>query len=671
MEPSTREWSLFTTISVISASVMGSLEAMSLILRGIPNSAELAVSLIAYGSIGYGFCVTLLALFIYSIIRNKRNEEQSMWPTAICIPIGLFIVVLALSYLQGGIMQCIFFIPGSILFALMICFILRNALKRIRILSSVQTLLMIHIVAFSFNVILVVIIYNTGSWKWVGMLVVLIALGISSFVGFFNIIKRPIGLLVVTNVIVVVSLAIIPFWPLSTVKQQLPNILLITIDTLRQDHLGCYGYERAHTPNIDKIAHEGVMFSETVAPGPRTGPSHISILTGLYPHHHGAIRNGDWISDKVTTLPEILSTYDYSTAAFVSGWTLRNESCGLTPRFQFYDENFSPLKLIQEAALQLRLINLGTVFGPKLGLNPVRVERSAASTTDAAIRWLQRNHGHPFFLWVHYFDPHDPYDPPPFYRTMHVKSSHWKINKNFFNLDVVEGEKLIKDKNFDYMIALYDGEISYVDAEIGRLYKTLNDLQINSNTILLVTADHGESLGEHNYYCVHRDLYETCLRVPLIFNNPKAQYTKQLIHGPTRLIDIAPTILDLLNIDEKVHFDGKSLLPLMNGENGKASEEALASLFEGKTEMFCVRKNGFKLIWTGPYWRGGLRTPPHEELYNIQSDPDELNNILMDRPSVLPEMRKLMKSFRHGKVNVRKNLNEETKEKLRSLGYIQ
>lgn len=267
------------------------------------------------------------------------------------------------------------------------------------------------------------------------------------------------------------------------------------------------------------MAEAGVLFLDTVAPIPLTGPSHTSIITGSHPIHHEALRNGNWLSPQSKTLPEILATYGYDTAAFVSGWTLKNQGYGLASRFHTYDDSFSPWQWLPDEAWKLEFLQLATFLGFKIGITSRLEERPAAQTTQSALQWLRRKADRPFFLWVHYFDPHVPYAPPPPYNTMHDPNFKGEINSDLYHLNASQREAWFQDKKaVRHMTALYEGEISFVDAEIGHLLTALKESRLESNTLIILTADHGESLGEHHSYFDHSDLYDTCLKVLLIFH---------------------------------------------------------------------------------------------------------------------------------------------------------
>ncbi|MFX0194685.1 MAG: sulfatase [Candidatus Hodarchaeota archaeon] len=683
MNISKRKLIKFVAIAGIAGSLPGLLEIMIWMLRGTVTSAESAIVLLVYGCLGYGLFSMIFALLWYLItVRSQKISCQYMWVTAICIPIGLFVCMIAITLIKGALKEYVLFVTASISLSLMLCSLLHKFLKRLHFLSSIQAWLLFQAILLNANIILIAMLFKTGGWQWFGVPMALLAVGYFICVMLFKIFKSRVSLLALTNVIAIAVLTSIPLWLNYSKRvrseQQLPNILLITIDTFRSDHIGCYGYESARTPNIDQMAEEGVQFLETVAPIPRTGPSHASILTGLYPIHHGMLRNGTWLSPQIVTIPEVLAGYGYRTAAFVSGYSLKNQACGLASRFQIYDENFSKWRWLPEETLRSRLIRFALLIGRKMGIKPLTWDRPAARTTDAALRWLRSIHGEPFFLWIHYFDPHFPYVPPTPYENLH--DPHYKgtvdlrrYSLKWYYLRASQREEVVQDSRaLDHIIALYDGEISYVDAQIGRLRMAIDDWQLNTNTLVVLTADHGESLDEHNVYFGHDDLYDTCLKVPLILNFPSNHWAKQRVSDQTRLIDIAPTILDFLNMNAHLPCDGKTLLPLITGQKTEEGMgAAFASLNDEHKVMSCLRHKGFKLIWANQLLRYGHNMIPfREEIYNLSSDPDELQNILAYAPPILPELRRIMAHWSDRKIGDQPELSEEVKERLRSLGYI-
>ncbi len=248
-----------------------------------------------------------------------------------------------------------------------------------------------------------------------------------------------------------------------------PNVVLITLDTTRADYLSSYGFPLPTTPHLDALAERGVRFSDASSQIPLTGPSHATILTGLYPHQHGAIRNGVPLLEGIPTLAERLSAQGYRTAAFVSGWTLRGNLSGLARGFDTYDDRMED---------RYHLVNS---------------QRFAHQVTPPALKWLRDNARRPFFLWVHYFDPHTPYKKRG------------------------ESHAILERASPSAMAALpqrnrnYASEIHYTDRWIGKLLQALKELDLESETIVVVTADHGEALGEHGYVGHGRQIYQEIL----------------------------------------------------------------------------------------------------------------------------------------------------------------
>lgn len=285
-----------------------------------------------------------------------------------------------------------------------------------------------------------------------------------------------------------------------------PNVLLITIDTLRGDALGWIG-GRNDTPALDHLAKTGARFRHAVTPVPITLPAHTSILTGLYPVHHGVHDNGQTVPAEIPTLAELLSADGYRTAAFVSGFPLRR-IFGLDRGFHHYDDT----------------MNKGSEGW---------VERTALDTATAVIAWIE-SAPNPWFVWVHFYDPHDPYDPP---------RSFWR-----------QGPQ-----------GAYLGEVAFTDFAIETLLDGIPG-PARRNLLTVFTADHGESLGEHQEKTHGFFVYDSTVVVPLVFHFP-GRINARAIDQQPRLIDIAPTILDLLDIPQIPDADGLSLAPILAGRS--------------------------------------------------------------------------------------------------------
>lgn len=365
------------------------------------------------------------------------------------------------------------------------------------------------------------------------------------------------------------------------------DIVLITIDTLRADHLGCYGYKDQISPGIDAIAAASLLFEKAYATAPLTLPSHASMLTGVYPATHGFRDNAFFSTLKNPLLARILKERGYRTAAFVSGAPLAAKF-GLSPGFDHYDDYFT-----------------GT-------------ERKADLTTDRAITWWQ-NTSSPRFLWVHYFDPHSDYDPPTSYRE--------KFSTN-----------------------LYDGEIAFVDQELSRLTATVRD------AALIITADHGEGLGEHGESTHGVFLYDSTLRVPLMIRAPGIQPAKK--REPVTLCDIFPSILDLAQIPLPQNLQGTSLL-----------KTTMPRTFFAES-LYAMRNFGYSSVFAAIRHDGKYIHSPKPEFYDLSTDPAEKTNRVTSA-DVTKWKQDLQKYMQSGvrPLSEKRMLAEEL-EKLRGLGYV-
>ena len=462
------------------------------------------------------------------------------------------------------------------------------------------------------------------------------------------------------------------------------NILLITADTLRSDHLSCYGYERQTSPHIDELASRSVQFMDASTPVNLTNPSHVSIFTAKYPKDHGIYTNWSTLNKEHVTLSEILKKQGYKTAALVSTNHLNADISGLGRGFDFYRNIQKP-------------------------------EAKADETVKDALGWIKRNGKERFFVWIHLFDPHLPYNPPPPYdKIFDPKYDGWgKIffdvyNQKFsahefasnrtlapfqletlaraaqgrlLNSDIFSNKIGLTERDVEYARSMYDGEIRFMDEEIGLLFKEMGNLGLSSNTIIIFTADHGESLGEHGIYCDHKGLYEDTIKVPLIIYVPGKAPRK--IGSAVSNMDILPTLLDMLHIsvssDIKVAFDGKSLFPLMQGETLEIRDKFF---LEQKNNLAkSIKSHGYKYIMPIP---GNFVHFPndyihHEELYNLRSDPGEKINLMTNvNPQDTPyeSLKESLKAWAEKSWIVKRdtkaleNLNQEQRDRLKALGYI-
>jgi arylsulfatase A-like enzyme len=447
---------------------------------------------------------------------------------------------------------------------------------------------------------------------------------------------------------------------ISTTSQKKPNIVLITIDTLRQDHLGCYGHTDARTPNLDALFEEGVGFTQANTCVPVTLPSHASILTGLYPNAHGVRDNGSYrLKEAGLTITEALKTEGYSTGAFVSAFVL-DRRFGLDKGFDVYDDDFSGSVLkATEWQLSPRTYTGDYDF----------YQRKADEVTTAALGWLDRNRNGRFFLWVHYFDPHAPYYS---YGEGGVRP--------LLQVPSPSPNGVYSAPYTEKVIGIYDQEITFTDKWIGRLLDAVSEWGLTESTFVTVVSDHGESLGEHDYYFQHGGVvYDTTMKVPLLMRLPYDGPNAIVIDDIVSTVDIAPTIYHMLGIEPEAQIQGSSLIPLMFGETGTNPDhvyaETLLPIRFGKNELRSVKTKQFKLI--------AVPATGEHRLFDLQLDPGETENLLaQDRKGpleahherIIDELKlKLEKLIRSGTSrggDAPEMLDEETKQKLKKLGYL-
>jgi len=413
-------------------------------------------------------------------------------------------------------------------------------------------------------------------------------------------------------------------FPLPAAKPR-TNVILITVDTLRADRLASYGYANGRTPTSSALADEGVLFSNVIVQTPITLPSHASILTGTYPFYHGVQDVVGRLRSDVPTLAEWFKGRGYTTAAVV-GSTVLLTQWGLGRGFDFYEDNF-PMGGIRQIDFS-------------------RVERPANRVIDLTIEWINRNKATPFFLWVHLYDPHDPYAPPEPFAT-------------------------------DFKNDLYDGEIAFVESELARLMDDLNEKRLYDECLIVYTADHGESLGEHSekYHAYY--LYDASLRVPLIFRVPehlsKGRYAPGTrLPNQVRSVDIAPTIIQLLGESVPESMQGEGLVALMAGKKPSLHLPAYAEthyprIHFGWSSLFSYSTPTHKFI-----------EAPIPELYDLNHDPGELKNLFTEETALANRLKMQMHELqlkyapRHGVStgSADESLDMETIERLKALGYV-
>jgi len=446
------------------------------------------------------------------------------------------------------------------------------------------------------------------------------------------------------------------------------NVIIISIDALRSDHISGYGYSRQTTPNIDAFLKKSTIFTEAVTTYPKTAASMASMLTGLYPYHHGVRKNaGDKLSKSTNTLPQLLKDYGYTTAAFVSNVVLRAKLCGYNKGFDLYDDTLTSKELNRDF-----------------------FERKSDDMFAATSSWLKKNKDKKFFLWTHFIDPHGPYTPPAPYDTLFKSTDKKPVDMNL----IPAYQRLGNNNDANSYIDLYDGEIAYMDYNVGQLLKTIDDLGLKNKTIIIFTADHGESLGEHNDYFEHgRRVYESCVRIPLAVNFPGIIPEGRKVNSHVQIIDIFPTILDMLNIRKADEIDGKSLLPVIR-ENKPVREYAFLESFNQYKPPTVPKNIAFYKAIRTPDWKFTVSIDKsgkivNEELFNLKNDPAETKNIAKENNNEKTTMRKeydkmidsqkknllermlLLFGFGKEKKETVKSIEKNDIKALKSLGYVQ
>lgn len=451
-----------------------------------------------------------------------------------------------------------------------------------------------------------------------------------------------------------------------------PNIVLIVADALRAQNLSCYGYPRPTTPNIDRLAGKGVLFENAFSCINVTDPSFTTIFSGKYPAVHGILKHG--ISDKevfqketegLPTLATILHSHGYYTVAI--DWLGRWHKAGfdsysgmLTRTGGFIDGNLEGrIRRFKPARVIIDLLSKSSINREIMSKVYFAYDK-AGPVTDRALREIKKRGEHPFFLFIHYWDTHVPYDPPKEHRHLFEKADYrpavektedtWRnvVNPNWQGFLKRYTRKM---KYTREVLARYDGSLHYIDSQLGRLIRELEGMGILDDTIFVFTADHGESLTEHGIFFDHHGLYEELIHVPLVMSYPKAvpaNRVKTAVQHP----DLLPTVLDLAGIGySSADIDGKSLVPLF-GEAGinhgfhpfvYAEEERLERKFAVRGEkykyIFAPSENDALCKYCGVV-HGGV-----EELYDIINDPFETKNIVEANTEIRDKMREAALSF--------------------------
>lgn len=399
------------------------------------------------------------------------------------------------------------------------------------------------------------------------------------------------------------------FWPSRTGSADGP-IILISIDTLRADRLPAYGYKGTSTPQIDRLVADGVLFEKAYAHSPQTLPSHTSMFSGQLPFEHGVRDNiGFSLKDGQRLIQHALRDQGYATGGFVSAYVLRKQT-GFADGFDRYDDDLPPAS-------------------PDLPLG--QVQRPGAETVAAAIRWVDQQESSRFFLFVHIYEPHRPYSPPPQY-----------AGKN-----------------------PYDGEVDYSDSIVGALLEHLRQKDLYDRATIILLSDHGEGLGDHGEDEHGIFLYRETIQVPLVVKLPRSRGGNRRVPDPVQHIDLLPTILDLTGATAPGEWRGRSLEPLLEG-TGRVSEtgiyaEAMSPRYHfGWSELYAIGDARYRFI-----------RAPRDELYDIVKDPAETSSVAAERTQVRDAMRRMLeKLMADARIQAPSAVSEQDRQRLAALGYV-
>ena len=420
-----------------------------------------------------------------------------------------------------------------------------------------------------------------------------------------------------------------------------PSVVVITVDAMRADHLGSYGYSKSTSPNIDRLMSQGLRFERAWTPEPLTGPAMCSMVTGLEPHDHAATRNGLRMKSGLNSLPKILADNGWKTAAFVGTWTLKNNLTLLGEHFETYGERLER----------------------KRWFGILNSEATCEDVTDDALDWLgeerKKGPGKPFFLWVHYIEPHAPY----------------RFHQDYADRIGVNDDQLTK-------IDRYDTEIAAVDESIARLLAGVRQAVDDKDLLVVLTADHGESLGEHNYWGHGRYLYEPSLRIPLgiSWNGVIPAGT---VSSQATLLDLMPTLLELVGVDFPEDLPGRSWAKTARGadelDERVGCYQAHRGAVHGESSRESDKKRSKGLLWVGVI-NGDKKEMVKVsrqliQIYDLSTDPGELETLAAIDAKPSDSLAACLARVAEGLGSLdelaTQKLDDETVEKLKALGYLE
>lgn len=461
------------------------------------------------------------------------------------------------------------------------------------------------------------------------------------------------------------------------------NILLISIDTLRADHLSCYGYHRKTTPNIDRLASEGTIYKQHYSTGVWTPPGHASMLTGLYVSEHG-VYGERRLSKNIPTIAEKLKENGYQTAGFVNNSQV-GELVGLHKGHDLFVEVWkeSPYKNSIERILKGSLRRVKDYLGYE--------DKGAKRTNSLFLDWISRiDRNKPFYCFLHYIEPHNPLNPPRNYKNKYLDKEILrnvdmeKIKKVAHNPLICYVEDItLNNTEIETLKALYDGEIEYTDSKVGEIIALLKENNLYDDTMIIVTSDHGEHFGEYGYWSHVASLYKEILHIPLVIKYPKGVEYIEEINDYTQLVDIFPTIMEIAGVSEQ-EFQTSGINLTHNRDNSKFHEYIFAE-WEGRVpyfiqdkvkgnkgldinrfnvQMSMIQDKQYKYIW---------KIDGNEELYDISNSKEELLNITTQKEikeRLQSELLKKKKTMRYIEESTSYSIDNEIAKNLKALGYM-
>ena len=463
-----------------------------------------------------------------------------------------------------------------------------------------------------------------------------------------------------------------------------PNILFIVMDTTRADHLSCYGYSRETSPYLDRIAGEGALFKKAISTSGWTLPAHISMFTGLYPYEHGVGFASPYLPEKIETITVIFKKNGYRTLGY-SNNPFVSDLSGLSRKFDDFQvgwKKFEKRYFYKIASNMAR--DVLKVGGPGMKM----MDDGAALTSRYVLEWMEKNSKSPFFIFINYMEPHLPYHPPAPFDSLFMPNNISPQERNIYSPDPKVARTLFEPRNrvpkeLAVINALYDGEIRYLDEKIWMLYERLAKLNVLDNTVIIITSDHGDNLGDHNIVGHGYGLHNTLLEVPLIIRYPKLFPPGTIINDKVQTTDIYYTILGIVGEvgNPSVLKLGKSLATRINekkfeeimiAERDKsiwvewAKSEGVQTDHLNNTQKTLISGN-YKYIWS---------SNGEEELYDIVNDHEESTNIASKSIQIVNilkyEMEQISLKAKSGSQSPlpMPKMDDATKEQLKSLGYI-